>query len=169
MPSRSKVFDLPKDVRKSLDARLIEGGFRNYRDLADWLAKNGFTIGKSSLQRYGANLEERLDALQMATEQAEALVKASPDDAGALADAALRMIQEQIFSALLAAGEGDLKKLAAVARAIAETARAGTMIRAERRRALEAAAAAATGVAEKAGLSPATVAKLRAAIEGAPA
>ena len=169
MPQRSKVARLPDEVRQALDRQMIAAGFGGYVALSEWLAERGFTIGKSALAEHGAQLERRIEALRLATEQAEALVAAAPDDSGAVADASIRLAQERIFELLLAAESGDLKELAGAARALAETARAGTAIRAERRKALAAAAERAGKVARKAGVSPDTAAAIRAAIAGTPA
>ena len=170
MPARSKVLALPREVRQRLDALLVERGFGAYAELADWLADaSGTPISKSALHRYGSRLESRIEAVRLATEQAEALVAASPDDGGAVADAVLRMAQEQIFQVLLAGGEdANLKDLSAATRALAESVRAGTVVRAERRTAEAEAAARVDNVVRRAGLSADTAAAIRAAIQGAP-
>lgn len=164
MPQRSKVALLPDGVRRDLDRRLTEGAFGGYVALSEWLAGQGFAISKSALAAHGSRLERRIEAVRLATEQAEALIAAAPDDAGAVADASIRLAQERIFEVLVAAEGGDLKELAGAARALAETARAGTAIRAERRKAAERVDKA----APKLGHSPEIAAAIRAAIEGAP-
>lgn len=136
MGQRSKVLSLPRDVRSQIDAALIARGFSGYRELAEWLSGQGHSIGKSALNEYGRGIERRLEQIRLATEQAEALVAAAPDDQGALADASIRLVQERIFDVMLAAEESDMKTLAATARSLAETARASTAIRHERRKVL---------------------------------
>ncbi len=133
MPRRRKTALLPADLRRELDRRLIEGAFSGYEALADWLAERGHAIGKSALHEYGRDLERRIERIRHATEQAEALVAATPDETAALADASLRMAQEQIYTLLYAAEGGDLKEAAAAARALAETVRASLAIRQDRR------------------------------------
>ncbi len=167
MPKRSTVFSLPAAARVELDRRLAEGSFSDYTGLVEWLDSKGFAISRSALHRYGSELERRIDQVREATMQAEALVAAAPDDAGAMADASLRLVQEKIFELMLAAEDGDLKSLSAAARALAESARAGTSIRQERRRVLREAAQAATQAARKAGLSKDTAEKIRTAVEEA--
>ncbi len=137
MPARSKIAQLPGEVRAELDRRLVEGAFGGYDDLAAWMAEAGFEISRSAIHRHGQELERRIDAIRIATEQAQTLVTHSPDDQGAVADAVLRMAQERIFQVLMAGGEGaDLKQLSAATRALAESVRAATSVRAERRKAL---------------------------------
>ncbi len=163
---RSKVATLPEDVRKELDSRLIASGFGDYTQLAEWLRSQGFEIARSSVHRYGANLERRIEQVRLATEGAESLVGAAGDDTGAVADAGLRMIQQKLYDVLLASEEDDLKALSAAARALADTARAGTTVRQERRKILREAAVKAGRVARRKGVSKDTAAAIREAIEG---
>lgn len=125
MPPRSKVDLLPQPVREELNRRLLNGGFGGYEKLEAWLLEQGFEIGKSSLHRYGTQFESRLENLKLATEQARAIVDASPDDEGAVNEALLRLTQERLFGLLLEAGEELTPKgLGAVTRAVADITRA---------------------------------------------
>ncbi|MEF2154662.1 DUF3486 family protein [Luteimonas sp. FXH3W] len=125
MPPRSKVHQLPEDIRQSLEQRLIQSGFSDYQGLSDWLAEQGFEIARSSLHRFGQGFEERCAALKIATDQARAIVEASPDSEGAMGQALTRLVQEKIFSVLLDMEidpeEVDISKLT---RAIADLSRA---------------------------------------------
>lgn len=153
MPPRSKVLQLPAELREELDKRLVARGFGGYVDLSEWLAGQGYQIGKSSLHVYGTDLERRIESIRLATEQAEALLAASPDDSGAMADSSLRLVQERIFQLMLTADGGDLKELAAAARALAEVARASISVRSERRKVLAEAAEKVRDEGRKHGLS----------------
>ncbi|MDE0029387.1 MAG: DUF3486 family protein [Deltaproteobacteria bacterium] len=164
---RNAVTLLPEPLRRELDQRIVSGRFSGYSDFAAWLAEEGFEISKSAVHRYGQALERRIEAVRLATEQAEALVAAAPDDMGAVADAILRLSQQKILDVLIASESGDLKEIASACRAAADTARAGTMVRQERRRAVKDAADAATGAARKKGVPADAVAAIREAIEGA--
>ena len=127
MPPKSKVHTLPAAVKKWLDEALIEGNFSDYELLAAELAKRGHTIGKSSLHRYGQQFEERLNALKLATEQARAVVQASPDDDDAMNQALIRITQEKLFTLMLDLeidpAEVDIAK---ITRSIADLARSST-------------------------------------------
>ena len=148
MPARSKIQSLPADVRQELDRRLIASGFGGHEDLAEWLAGQGFEISRSSVQRYSSPLERRIEQVRLATQSAESLVEASGDDQGALADASLRLIQQRIYEVMIASEDEDLRSLSNAARALADTARAGTQVRQERRKVLKEAAEAAAKQAE---------------------
>ncbi|MCY4030285.1 MAG: DUF3486 family protein [Acidobacteria bacterium] len=165
MPPRSKIRTFPEDVRRELDARLIAGGFGGYAALAEWLRSRGFEIGASSVKRYGADLEQRIERIRLATEQAEALVEAA-GETGALADASMRLIQEKMWDVLAASDEKDVKALSAAARALADTARASVAIRQERRKVLGEAAEAAGTEARRLGISPDFEAAIRRAVQG---
>jgi hypothetical protein len=125
MPPRSKVDLLPEDVRQALEQRLIAQAFSGYEALEAWLEEKGFEIAKSTLHRWGSRFEERVASLKMATDQAKAIVAASPDDEGAMTDALLRLVQEKLFSIMMEL-EVDPKKvnLGSLAKSIAQLGRA---------------------------------------------
>jgi len=106
MPARSKVGQLPPEVKAWLDQSLIEGNFSGYELLEKELEARGCAIGKSSLHRYGQQFEQRLHAVKLATEQAAAIAAAAPDDAGTMNDALIRLVQQKAFEALLKMEEG---------------------------------------------------------------
>ncbi|MDO9625154.1 MAG: DUF3486 family protein [Pseudomonas sp.] len=167
MPPKSKVLALPAEVKAWLDQALIENNFSQYEALSSALAERGHSIGKSALHEYGQNFEDRLSALRTASEQAKAMVAAAPDDEGAVNEALMRLVQEQIFNSLMAQdGKVDLPK---VAKAVAELSRASVVQKkwqTEVRTKAEAAAQAVEKIAQKGGLSADTVAEMRREILG---
>lgn len=153
MSRSSVVLELSSEHRAALDRKLVERGFSGYTDLTNWLHSLGYTISRSAVHRYGTRYEQKLDQIRLSTEMANALVNAAPDDAGAMADASIRLVQDRMFDLLLKSEEGDLRGVASAARAIAETARASTTIRAERRRILAEAKQKVRDVGQSKGLS----------------
>lgn len=101
MAPRSKVELLPEAVRTALEQRLIASSFSNYQALADWLKEQGFEIHKAAVHRFGQKFEERVRALKAATDQARAIVEASPDDDGAMNEALMRLSQQKAFDLLM--------------------------------------------------------------------
>lgn len=101
MPRRSKVMDLPIEVREQLEKRLMSNAFSDYEGLSAWLLDQGYELSRSAVHRYGQSFEERVGALRLATEQARVLVEASPDDEGAMGEALMRLAQERMFSLLV--------------------------------------------------------------------
>lgn len=112
MPPRSKVAQLPAEVKAWLDQALVENNFSGYEALSAELGERGFTIGKSALHAYGQGFEERLASLRMASEQAKAVVAAAPDDDGAVNEALVRLTQERLLHLLVAPeGKIDISKI----------------------------------------------------------
>lgn len=126
MPRRSKIDGLPPEIKAELDRRLVEESFSGYHAFEDWLQVQGFEIGKSSIHRYAQEFESKLGNLARATEQARAIVEAAPDQEGAINEAILRLVQENLFNVLVNSGGDGLepKDLATVARSIADVTRA---------------------------------------------
>ncbi|WP_271103396.1 DUF3486 family protein [Pseudomonas tohonis] len=167
MPPRSKVAALPAEVKSWLDQVLVENNFSGYEALSAELADRGYSIGKSALHAYGQTFEDRLSRLRMASEQAKAVVTAAPDEEGAVNEALMRLVQEQLFNLLMAAdGKVDLPK---VAKAVAELGRASVVQKkwqAEVRERAETAAAKVEKIARKGGLTAETVDAIRREILG---
>ena len=65
---RSVIVQLPPALRHELDRRLIASGFGEYISHAEWVARQGYHLGKSSLHRYGVRLEQKLAALAVPVE-----------------------------------------------------------------------------------------------------
>jgi hypothetical protein len=120
---RSNVELLPEEIRQELEQKLIQGGFSGYVALAEWLRSLGYEISKSSVHRYGKNFEDRLRALKVATDQAKAIAEASEDDAGAMNDAIIRLVQTKTFE-LLVELEADNKSLPRIGQMVAKLAQA---------------------------------------------
>ncbi|NNN24371.1 DUF3486 family protein [Pseudomonas nitroreducens] len=125
MPPRSKVLQLPANVKAWLDKYLVDTNFSGYEALSAELEARGYSIGKSALHTYGQNFEERLAAVKMARDQAQAVVAAAPDDDGAVNEALVRLTQEKLFSLLLSSeGKLDISK---VGKTVAELVKASVV------------------------------------------
>jgi hypothetical protein len=169
MAPRSKVVGLPKEVKEWLDNALIEGNFSDYELLATDLKGRGYDISKSSLHRYGTAFEQKMAALKVATEQAEAIAKSVPDDENALGDALLRVIQEKTFSMLMTMEDPGKISFASLAKIGTDLGYASTNVKEFRSKAKAKARAAASEVAatvKKAGLSDDTVNEIKRKILG---
>lgn len=155
MPPRSKVDQLPPEIKAWLDQALVQSNFSQYELLSAKLKKRGCEISKTGLHRYGQDFEERLKTLRMVTEQARAVVQASPDDDGAVNDALVRLTQEKMFGILMELEVDptsiDLTKLA---RAVAELGKASV---AQKRWQMEARKSALAEAAKEAGIAAKSV------------
>lgn len=123
MPPRSKIHQLPQEVKDWLDSTLAENNFSGYEQLSDELSTRGYDISKSAVHRYGQDFESRLSALKMASEQARAVVQAAPDEEGAVNEALMRLVQEHLFKLLVETSSENMD-LPKVAKAVAELGRA---------------------------------------------
>ena len=176
MPKRSKVATLPAEIRKYLDRTLIDGNFSGYEALEADLAARGFTIGKSSIQRYGANLERRLAAIKASTEAAVMIMDAAPDDQDARSGAIVSLVQTELFDTIMKLQEAvdadpaaRVKLLSAAAKNIATLTRASVSLKkwqVEIRDKLRTAADAVSKIAARGGLTKAAVTEIRNKILG---
>lgn len=171
MPRPSSVENLPKEVKKWLDQALVENNFSGYQQFEEALGERGYQISKSAIHRYGQAFEKRLQDLKLATEQARAIVAASPDDEGAINEALMRLVQEQIFTVLKDFKHDPDKplNLASLAKAVAELGRASVTQKkwaSEVKKKAEEAAATVVQAARKGGLSNETVEQIKRQILG---
>ena len=178
MPPRSKVFSLPDELRAELDARLISSGFGGYEALEAWLTAQGYRIGKSSLHRYGEDLQADFERTMADVERtqrlATAFAESNPDERGAMVGATARIASESLLRITLALrqSEEDPAKLAklmpGIARSLGELGRL-TISQEQWARELQAETASAAAdraevAAKTKGVSPEGIAALRAAI-----
>lgn len=179
MPPRSKVEQLPAALKQWLDSRLVETGFAGYELLEQEInqrlqaAGADFTVGKSSIHRYGSQFEEKMKALRMVSEQAKAVIDCSPDDEDAVSQALIRMTQERLFNVVMEMGVDpeNLEKinLPKLARAIADLSRASISTKKYTAEVKARAAAAADSISQdvkEAGMSDAAAEQIRRRILG---
>ena len=174
---RAKITQLPDEVRKQLDAELVKRGFSGYDALETWLKGLGIEISKSSIHRYGRNLERKLAAIKASTEAAKLIAQEAPDDADQRSGAVMSMLQSEIFDMLVNLQEADdaedpvqrAKVLSALAKNIATMTRASVHQKRheiEIRAKAEAAADKVARMATKGGMSAKTVDEIRREILG---
>lgn len=171
MPRKSKVSQLPAAIKEWLDDALVENNFGEYRALAKELKQRGFDLSKTAIHRYGQDFEARLKALKLVTEQARAVVKAAPDEDGAVNDALVRLTQEKMFGLLMELEiDAENVDLAKLARAVAELGKASVAQKrwqAEaRKKALEEAAKEAGDAAKQVGITDDVVEQIKTRILG---
>jgi hypothetical protein len=113
MPRRSKITQLPPEIKAQFDRLLIEKGFSDYDAVVIWLQDQGFDVSRSTAHRYGQEFEKKIAAIKIATEQARAITDAAGDEEGKMNDALIRLIQQKSFDVLvnLQDNEMNLPKL----------------------------------------------------------
>lgn len=55
MPKIRTVDKMPREFREKLSEKLLDGG-STYDELVDWCEKNGYTVSRSALARFGKAL-----------------------------------------------------------------------------------------------------------------
>jgi len=175
MPSRSKITQLPPEIKAKLDKMLIERNFSGYEGLVEELnalladAGYEFTVSRSGVHRYGQNFEIRLASIKVATEQAKAISEAAGDDEGAMNDTLIRLVQEKAFDVLVNLQNEDPDAFAKIfprmGIMIAKLSKASVDVkkwRAEaRKQALNEAVDTIEATAKREGVSPETITKIR--------
>lgn len=101
MPAPSKIDLMDDGDRAELDRRIVANGFGGYVELSDWLAEQGYEIGKSAIGERGKRLKRKLGQIRASTEAARMIASAAPDDADERSNAIISLVQTEIFESLL--------------------------------------------------------------------
>lgn len=175
MPPRSKIYDLPQELRDELNERLVSNGFQDYEGLTQWLEENGFKLSRSAVHRYGSGLqqefEEAMGDVRKTTQMAKAWADSDEDTQGALMGATSQMVQENLMRITIALRKSEhepekaAKHMATVSHALADLGRMTInqkkWAQEMRKEAMKEAADKAEEVARRGGLSADVVKDLR--------
>ncbi|WP_228273781.1 phage protein Gp27 family protein [Rhodocyclus tenuis] len=107
MARRSKISELPADLRQALDKLLADQAFGDYEGVAAYineqLAARGMalTLSRTGVHRYGQQLERRMEQVRAATEAARQIASCSEDSADDRSAAVIAMIQSQAFDVMM--------------------------------------------------------------------
>ncbi len=111
MPQRSKITQLPDDLRGEFERLLINRGFSDYAGFEAWFREKGYEISRSAIHRFGQDFEAKCEAIKIATEQAKAIVTVVGDDEGNMNEALIRLIQQLSFDILIKNQDEDIASL----------------------------------------------------------
>ncbi|MBE7419843.1 MAG: DUF3486 family protein [Ideonella sp.] len=183
MGARSKIARLPAEIRQWLHKAIVERGFGDIVALTEelnTLCKQGgvaITVGKSAVGVESQKVKRAQEAIRATTEAAKLIAESSRDDEDSRSEAAMALIQGEMFEALLLAREAESIE-DPVAR-VAVMSKAGTAVarlsrarvnqakwRVEVEGRAKAAADKVTKLAKKGGMDAKTVAEIRASILG---
>lgn len=183
MGPRSKIAQLPKEIREWLHKAIVERGFGDIVGLTEELnalCKEGgvaVSIGKSAVGAESQKVKRAQEAIRATTEAAKLIAETSRDDADARGEAVMALITSDLFECLLQAREAEtiddpIARMAAMSEAATAAARLtrARVNQAQWRSQVEAKAKAAAEqvakLAKKGGLDARTVAEIRASILG---
>jgi len=109
MARPTAVDNLPQAVRVWLDKALVAENFSGYQLLEDELKSRGYSIGKSSIHRYGQKIERRMAAITASTEAAKMITEGARDDQDARSEAVIALVQTELFETIVNLQEaGDI-------------------------------------------------------------
>lgn len=183
MPPVPKIAQLPEEIRKWLHATLVQRSFGSIEavtaELREMLRQAGveMTIGKSAVGVESQRLKRAQEAIRATTEAAKVLAESSRDDGDTRSEAAMAIVQSEVFEMLLrvreAEGEVDpvqrLDVMNEAALGLSRLSRARinqAKWKQEVEERAKAAADAVSKIAKSGGLPAATVAEIRAQILG---
>lgn len=138
MPPRSKIAQLPDEIRTWLRQAMIERAFGDIEALTEELnalCKQGgvaISIGKSAVGAESQRVRRAQEAIRATTEAARLIADSSADPGDTRSEAALALVQSEVFEVMLKVRElGDtedhaahLKLMANVAKSVATMSRA---------------------------------------------
>lgn len=183
MPPRSKIAQLPPEIRDWLHTAIVQRGFGDIEGLTqelNALCKEGgvaISIGKSAVGEESKRVRRAQETIKATTEATKLIAETSRDDADSRSEATLAVVQTETFEVLLQLQEledevdplAKLKVLSQVGKTVAQMSRARVnqaRWRSEVEAAVKAAAAKVDKLAKKGGLDAATAQQIRAAILG---
>lgn len=183
MPQVSKIALLPAELRERLHKEMVARGFGDIVGLTDelntWCIANdvGLTIGKSAVGAESQRVRRAQEAIRATTEAAKLMADSSRDDGDTRSEAAMAIVQSEMFNALLQAGEAEavedpFERMALLSKAGTSLARLSrarvnqAKWRSEVDARAKAAADAVSKIAKKGGLDAKTVAEIRSSILG---
>ena len=183
MPPRSKIAQLPEEIRAWLHQALVN---RAYGDLTaiteelNALCKEGgvaITIGRTAVHVESQKVQRAQEAIRATTEAARLIAEASADQADHRSEAAMALVQSEVFELMLQVREaGEAADPAARLKVMASSAKSVSMLsrarvnqakwRDEVEAKVKAAAERAAKIAHQGGASAATIREIREQILG---
>ncbi|HED34743.1 MAG TPA: DUF3486 family protein [Gammaproteobacteria bacterium] len=168
----SSINVLPVEVKAWLDNELIRLKFRNYKQLAQSLKEQGYSISKSAIGRYGKRFKEQQQHLRESIEQAKLLSEVIGGDGAAMNQALTALAQDRLMNILHDEAFDENIKLPDLIRSIASLNRSDINTRkfkieqAARQKALEDAAQTTESAAIEMGMDDKSAAFIRNAVLG---
>ncbi len=95
----SIIDGLPSNIKEAVE-EMIKTDF-TYREIVEYIKKQGFEISQSSVQRYASGLNETLQSLRMAQENFRAVMEETEKYKNLdVSDGILRLLSNQIFQTI---------------------------------------------------------------------
>ena len=106
----SKIDGLPGDIKEAVE-EMIKSDF-TYREIVEYIKKEGFEISQSSVQRYASGLNETLQSLRMAQENFRTIMEETEKYKNLdVSDGILRLLSNQIFQGINSCSEDQMRDI----------------------------------------------------------
>ena len=106
----SKIDSLPNDIKEAVE-EMIKSDF-TYREIVEYIKKEGFEISQSSVQRYASGLNETLQSLRMAQENFRTIMEETEKYKNLdVSDGILRLLSNQIFQGINSCSEDQMRDI----------------------------------------------------------
>nr|DAT66188.1 MAG TPA: Protein of unknown function (DUF3486) [Caudoviricetes sp.] len=115
--SHSKVENLPDDLKKDVEERLVGGD--TYKDISDRLKDKGHDISSSSVGRYGRKYLKKFESVRIAKQFAKLLAEDDIERPATELSEANNLLMNQIIMETLMDEDKDSKDVTGAAKAIA--------------------------------------------------
>lgn len=183
MPPRSKIAQLPPEIREWLHKSFVERAFGDIEGITQELnnlmkqAGVAISIGKSAVGAESQKVKRAQETIKATTEAARLIAESSRDDSDSRSEAAMALVQSEVFELLLQVREAEsmddplvrLSVMSEAALAVSRLSRA-RVAQAKWRTEVEAKAAAAAAkveqLAKKGGMSAKTIKEIKESILG---
>jgi hypothetical protein len=116
MPPVSKIAQLPEDMRAWLHRTLVERAFGDIQGVTDELqamlkdAGVAMYIGKSAVGAESLKVKRATERIKATTEAARLIAESSRDDGDMRSEAAMALVQGEVFDLLLQVGDADAEE-----------------------------------------------------------
>ncbi|ASM75894.1 hypothetical protein VITFI_CDS1529 [Vitreoscilla filiformis] len=116
MPPVGKIAKLPGDIRKWLHQTLVDRAFGDITgvtdELRDMLKQAGISmsIGRSTVGDESARIKRAAEAIKAATEATRLIAETARDDEDTRSEAALALVQTDVFETLMVVRESEAEK-----------------------------------------------------------
>lgn len=106
----SKIDGLPNDIKEAVE-EMVKSNF-TYREIVEYIKKEGFEISQSSVQRYASGLNETLQSLRMAQENFRTVMEETEKYKNLdVSDGILRLLSNQIFQGINSCSEDQMQNV----------------------------------------------------------
>lgn len=107
--THSKINDLPDEIIMAINDAIVNKR-KTYKEIEEWLRKDGYDVSSSGLQRYGSKFLAKLERITEAREQAKTIIETSSDCKLEMAEATSTVAFQLLMDMLINTESGQVDK-----------------------------------------------------------